>query len=93
MTIRYGKGRRSRHNFMGICYIAYPHDSFYNDKNCEWFLDNWFGNDKYKKFLPTRREQSLKSIIRRVGKCDYPKGTRLVFTNWYCNYADVMIIV
>lgn len=90
MTIKYGKGKKFKNGFMGICRITYPDDPLYENRGVMWW---WYGDDCLP-FKASRRQQSLRSIIRRIRKANiWPDGTRFVFTSWYVGHADVMIII
>lgn len=91
MRVIWGKGRRSRHSFMPIAKVTYKEDPLYDFKS--WYSDSEGVVEGYRRFCATRRTQSLRSILRRVRKMNYPKGTRIVISNWFVGYADVMIIV
>lgn len=92
MTIKYGKGKRTKKNFMPIGYVAYNTDQFYYERACYWFLDSK-DQENYEEYRPAHRSQSLRAILRRLKRFHYPKGTRIVFPNWFIGYASVMIII
>lgn len=94
MRVIWGKGRRSRHNFMGFAKVTYKEDPRYNIPYSKWkYIDSEGIVENYKHYKATRRKQSLRTILRRIRKMNYPEGTRLVFFNWYVGYADVYIVV
>ena len=93
MRVIWGKGRRLRHSFMPFAKVTYKEDPRYDRPYYIWYSDSEGIVEGYRKFRPTRRMQSLRSILRRVRKMNYPEGTRIVLRNWYVGYANVMIIV
>lgn len=81
---------------MGGVKIIYPNDPYFalkKNRRAAWFYDSRGFVDDYVPFIPSKREMSIKSIIRRIRKQHYPKGTRFVFHNWYVGYANIMITI
>lgn len=93
MKIIYGKGKKSKHGFMPFAKVTYKEDLMYDISNARWYTDSEGFVDDYKRLPVTKRMQTLKTILRKVRKMNYPKGTRIVIVSWFVGYADVMIIV
>ena len=79
---------------MPVCKITYPTDIRYDvPMRVQWYTDSEGLVEEYRPFRAGHRMSSLKSILRRVKSRNYPKGTRLVFHNWYVGYASIMVVI
>ena len=93
MKIIYRKGKRSKHGFMPSAKVTYKDDFRYDWPSARWYIDSEYETDNYRRLPVTKRMQTLKTILRKVKKMNYPEGTRIVVSSWFVGYASVMIIV
>ena len=51
----------------------------------------YVNSERYLRFY--KHENTLKAILRKIRKQNYPKGTELVIPNWFAGYADLVIYI
>lgn len=95
MQIIYLNGKRSTHAFMPFGRVALPetYEDFRNittnRKTLRWLLQCRYENT----IRFCRRMNTLKSVLRRIEKQNYPAGTAVLVRNWYVGYSDIIVIV
>jgi len=86
MRIAYLKGRKSRHTFMAFGKVVTSEHA----KNIPVDKLKYYEDETLRFY---KRYNSLKTILRRIRKQNYPKGTVITVFNWYAGYADVQIFI
>lgn len=75
MKICYRDGKKSNHNFMPFAHVTIPSSIWVDDEALRFY----------------KHDNTVKSIVRRVSKQNYEKGTVIVVHNWRVGYADLVI--
>lgn len=84
MQIVFGKGKKSKHGFIPVGYIAQP------ETDAPLYARDYMSEEIIRFY---KRKNTLKAILRRIEKQNYEKGTTIFVPNWYVGYADLYIIV
>ena len=86
MKIVYLKGKRATFGFMPFGKVIFPESvEMYSKKILQYI------NDDMLRFY--KHEVSLKAAIRRIKQQKYEKGTVVHLTNWYVDYADILVYI